>query len=134
MWKELAEFLKIVRWQIGKSYVYGFEVRLNDPDPKSFDCSELVQWAFHQVGLIVPDGSYNQWVWICQHKTQISVELAMWKGGSLLFRRNKQGNICHVGISMGDGTVVEARGKKYGVVQRQIRVKDWDCAGVIAHL
>ena len=46
--------------QRGDRYIFGTETNLNDPNPKAFDCSELVQWAAHQAGVSVPDGTMNQ--------------------------------------------------------------------------
>ncbi|MEW5738470.1 MAG: peptidoglycan-binding protein [Myxococcota bacterium] len=101
-----AEMLRLALKQNGDRYVFGAEVRLDDKDPHTFDCSELVQWAVHQAGGSIPDGSQNQ-----RRATQrISVAEAARTPGALLFNGH------HVAISLGDGVhTIEAMGSKYGV-------------------
>jgi cell wall-associated NlpC family hydrolase len=100
--------------QVGKNYVYGAEAAPDDPDPKAFDCSELVQWACAQVGVTFVDGSYAQ-LDACE---RISVESASHIRGALLFPLP---DAHHVAISLGDGEhTVEAMGRQYGVVQGNI--------------
>lgn len=100
------EMLRLALKQNGDRYVFGHEVNLNDKDPNTFDCSELVQWAVHQAGGSIPDGSQNQ-----RRATQrISVQEAARTPGALLFNGH------HVAISVGDGVhTIEAMGSKYGV-------------------
>ncbi|MHB8875859.1 MAG: C40 family peptidase [Myxococcaceae bacterium] len=101
-----AEMLRLALKQNGDRYVFGAEVRLNDKDPNTFDCSELVQWAVHQSGGSIPDGSQNQ----RRHCRKISVAEAARTPGALLFNGH------HVAISVGDGVhTIEAMGSKYGV-------------------
>ncbi|MDP1830283.1 MAG: peptidoglycan-binding protein [Archangium sp.] len=101
-----AEMLRLALKQNGDRYVFGAEVRLDDKDPHTFDCSELVQWAVHQAGGSIPDGSQNQ-----RGATQrISVQEAARTPGALLFNGH------HVAISVGDGVhTIEAMGSAYGV-------------------
>jgi len=54
------QFVAIARRQVGKPYVFGAEAAPNDPDPPAFDCSELAQWACARVGVVFPDGAWNQ--------------------------------------------------------------------------
>ncbi|MDE0243103.1 MAG: phenylalanine--tRNA ligase beta subunit-related protein [Candidatus Kaiserbacteria bacterium] len=51
-------FLKKIREQIGKPYVYGSSVTRDAPD--QFDCSSLVCWAAAQAGKSIPRVSINQ--------------------------------------------------------------------------
>ncbi len=104
-----GDFLQAALAQNGDRYVFGAETRLNDPNPHTFDCSELVQWAAHQAGVTIPDGSSNQLAHVRRHGTEISVEQALRTPGALLFRPG------HVAISLGDGRTIEARGRNYGV-------------------
>ncbi len=100
------EMLRLALKQNGDRYVFGAEVRLDDKDPNTFDCSELVQWAVHQAGGSIPDGSQNQ----RRHCDRISVAEAARTPGALLFNGH------HVAISVGDGVhTIEAMGSKYGV-------------------
>ncbi len=104
-----GDFLRAALAQKGDRYVFGAETRLNDPNPNTFDCSELVQWAAHQAGVTVPDGSANQLAHVRKHGSEISVAQALKTPGALLFRPG------HVAISLGDGRTIEARGRKHGV-------------------
>lgn len=101
-----AEMLRLALKQNGDRYVFGAEVNLNDKDPNTFDCSELVQWAVHQAGGSIPDGSQNQRAAV----NKMSVAEAARTPGALLFNGH------HVAISLGDGVhTIEAMGSKYGV-------------------
>ena len=96
-------------------YVFGTEVSPLDPDPHKFDCSELVEWACVRAGLRMPDGAYNQWK-ACR---RITVDEGLRTYGALLFGGDGTGvgrdAITHVAGSLGDGTTIEARGRKWGV-------------------
>jgi cell wall-associated NlpC family hydrolase len=105
------DFVSVALAQVGDTYVYGAETRLDDDDPDTFDCSELVQWACSRVGVTFPDGTGPQQAKV----VKISVEQAAKTRGALLFHPG------HVAISLGDGVhTVEAMGRKYGVVQGKI--------------
>lgn len=117
--QELYENIKMrmlklsLKSQIGKRYIFGHEVRLNDPNPKAFDCSELVQWAFYkEYGKDFGDGSWNQFAnshSVAHHKPLV---------GDLAFLRSRvYRRINHVAIYVGGGMVVEARGRFFGVVR-----------------
>lgn len=41
--------------QVGKPYVFG-----SGPDTSSFDCSDLIQWAYKQVGIEIPRTTFDQ--------------------------------------------------------------------------
>jgi cell wall-associated NlpC family hydrolase len=100
------EMLRLALKQNGDRYVFGAEVKLGDKDPNTFDCSELVQWAVHQAGGSIPDGSQNQRAAV----NKMSVAEAARTPGALLFNGH------HVAISVGDGVhTIEAMGSKYGV-------------------
>lgn len=119
-WGAFIEFLLA---QVGKPYVYGVE---NDPkaDPstyKAWDCSELSRVAFAKIGIIVPDGSYNQ------ARVVHAVSPNSLRIGDLGFLMIPDtGVIHHVGIFIGNRkigtdvidtpTVIEAKGKSWGVV------------------
>ncbi len=104
-----GNFLQHALAQQGDRYVFGAETNLNDANPDTFDCSELVQWAAARAGVNIPDGSANQEAWVRRHGTQMSVEQALRTPGALLFRRG------HVAISLGDGRTIEAKGSRHGV-------------------
>ena len=114
--------------QRGDRYIFGTETNLNDPNPKAFDCSELVQWAAHQAGVSVPDGTMNQLPYFKQKGTTISVDQALKTRGALLFRPG------HVAISLGDGRTIEARGRDYGVNIFSAQGRGWTAGALIPGL
>ncbi len=122
-WSKLVDFLKR---QVGKPYVFGVE---NDPKENNWDkylawdCSELVEVAFLKLGIQVPDGSYNQ--------DKVCVPIV---GdpviGDLGFKWHPDTQVIHhVGVYIGDGNVIEAKGKAWGVVMTPIKTfedsPDW---------
>jgi cell wall-associated NlpC family hydrolase len=115
--------------QKGKPYRFGVEVKLGDPNPKAFDCSELTQWVCHQLRVKpeFPDGSGAQYEHCKRHGLEISLEDAITTPGALLFHIGK-----HVAISRGDGKTIEARGKDYGVgIFSATKGREFDAAGLI---
>jgi cell wall-associated NlpC family hydrolase len=78
---------------------------------RAFDCSGLIVRYMLDAGLIKSDmtaaGLYSMCVKFA------AKELG---AGDLVFRHNGE-RIAHVGVYMGDGTVIEARGRDYGVVR-----------------
>lgn len=107
-----AKFIQLGKQLLGVPYNFGEEVNLKDSDPthiKALDCSELVEWLFTQVGLLVPDGSYNQF----KVSKPITGDLLV---GDLAFKWYPDTHsIHHVGVWIGEG-VLEAKGKDWGVV------------------
>jgi peptidoglycan hydrolase-like protein with peptidoglycan-binding domain len=120
-----AAFVQKALAQNGDRYVFGAETNLNDPNPNTFDCSELVQWAAHQVGVSIPDGTMNQLPHIQRAGKAISVEEALRTPGALLFRPG------HVAISLGDGRTIEAKGSRYGVGIFSAHNRGWTTGGLI---
>ncbi len=111
--------------QSGDRYVFGAEANPNDPNPRAFDCSELVQWAAAQVGVSIPDGTMNQLPHIQRAGLTIPVARAIGTRGALLFRPG------HVAISLGDGRTIEAKGSKYGVGVFSAHGRGWTVGGLI---
>jgi peptidoglycan hydrolase-like protein with peptidoglycan-binding domain len=118
------EFLWNALGQQGKSYVYGAETNLNDPNPQTFDCSELVEWAAARAGVRFPDGSAAQ----IDAARPMSVEEALRTPGALLYRPG------HIAISLGDGRTIEARGRRHGVGIFSAEGRGWTRAGTIPGL
>lgn len=122
------DFVQKALAQRGDRYVFGAETNLNDKNPDTFDCSELVQWAAHQAGVTVPDGTMNQVPFFKQKGTQISVDQALKTRGALLYRPG------HVAISLGDGRTIEARGSAYGVNIFSAQGRGWTSGALIPGL
>jgi cell wall-associated NlpC family hydrolase len=115
-------FLDSALAQTGDPYVFGANPRLDDPDPASFDCSKLVQWAAHRVGTDLPRRALDQYLDLHGKGATISVDEAMRTPGALLFSFGSppapgsgDPHKEHVAISLGDGRTIEARGSAYGV-------------------
>ena len=133
----LDTFLKVAKAQIGDRYVFGAEVKLSDPNPSVFDCSEFTQWAAFQAGVKIPDGATAQYRFFKEKGMLVSPEKAKDTPGALLFHfdrepRPSDGRTpgAHVAISLGNGKVVEAANPRAGV--REANAGDrFDFAAVI---
>lgn len=125
--------------QVGDRYVFGAEASAGDPDPRVFDCSELVEWVCARLAVAprVPDGSWIQWRHCRAHGTLISVAEGLRTPGALLFRfsggnpAKRRPRFAHVAFSLGDGRTVEARGSAYGVGVFSAQGRGWTDAGRI---
>lgn len=88
---------RAARSKLGLKYVYGAS-----DITKSTDCSLLTQWCYSEAGLVLPRTSAQQFS-ACKIKSTGS--------GSLLFFATdpaRPGVVSHVGISLGDGTMIDA--------------------------
>jgi cell wall-associated NlpC family hydrolase len=120
----LDRFLDVAQAQVGDRYVFGAEVKnLDDQNPDAFDCSELTQWAAHQAGVTIPDGAAGQYRYFQKMGLLIPVEEAKNTPGALLFHfaadpvgGKGEPPVAHVAISAGDGTTIEAKNSREGVV------------------
>lgn len=120
-----AEMVRRALEQRGDRYRFGAEVRLSDQNPNTFDCSELVQWAVHQAGGSITDGSQAQRA----ATRRISVQEAARIPGALLFNGH------HVAISLGDGVhTIEAMGTRQGVTIGRISPGRFEDGGLVRTL
>lgn len=117
---EWSKLVRLGKQLIGTPYVFGAEVNLKDPDMghvRAIDCSELVELLYAQIGLTIPDGSYNQ-AKVCKRldfgpppKTDVLLI------GDLGFKWVPETEVIHhVGIYIGEGQVLEAKGKAWGTI------------------
>ena len=84
-----------------------------------YDCAQLALACMDAAGIPLVSGANSQW-----KKTRFS-ESGEISGlprdkVCLVFRKDSDGKMHHVGIYMGDGSVIHARGHAYGVVQQQL--------------
>ena len=113
-----AGFASLAVAQVGKQYVLGAEALASNPDPKRFDCSELVEWLYARSGNKITDLA------AAQYDATKPVSGSP-KTGDLVFLRNnpaRSNGIGHVAVlttklASGDWEIVEARGRAYGVVK-----------------
>jgi hypothetical protein len=127
--------------QAGDSYVFGAEADPHDPNPTTFDCSELIQWAAAQVGIELPDGSWYQYLSLQEQGASISVEDALHTRGALLFYFDPpptagggRPSSAHVAISLGDGRTIEAMNEDKGVLTATANTKRFNYAAVVPGL
>jgi cell wall-associated NlpC family hydrolase len=133
----LHTFLSSALAQNHDQYIFGVMDRLDDPNPKAFDCSMLVEWSAHQAGVDMPRNAWDQYRWLHDRGMVIPVDQAIHTPGALLFSFNSDPNgghapvHQHVAISLGDGKTIEALGTQYGVGSFDATTKRFQYAAVI---
>jgi cell wall-associated NlpC family hydrolase len=137
----MHRFLHAALAQSGDAYVFGAETSASDPNPDTFDCSELVQWSAEQAGVDLPDGSWYQYLALQKQGGAISVEEAVHTPGALLFSFSSpptatggRPSEAHFAISLGDGKTIEARGTAYGVGSWEASPGRFQYAAVVPQL
>lgn len=85
--------LAVAHDQVGKPYVFG-----SGPDTSSFDCSDLIQYAYGQVGIKLPRTTYDQ------IKVGTPVKWGQFQPGDLIFANGGH----HVVMYVGGGKVIAA--------------------------
>ena len=89
---------------------------------RCFDCSGLISRYFYDLGLVPSKRNCNHLASMCEaiHTPDgVSALEASLRPGDLVFRKNSQ-KYYHVGVYIGNGQVVEAKGRDDGVVQRRL--------------
>ena len=92
-----------------------------------FDCAQLTRAAAKAGGIALPSGATSQYkAGVYAARGRIDT-LPAGEPGIQLWREDgkKPGTMAHTGLSMGDGTAVEARGHQYGVVRRAVSASPW---------
>lgn len=111
--------------QLYENYIFGQEQgNIDDPNAKSWDCSELVERAFNDKLLIkMPDGARYQRVFCAQNGEPINYPVQKAKPLDLVFLYNRDEQVVgHVAVVIGDlvpvggPLLIEARGKPYNRV------------------
>ena len=97
---------------------------------KVADCSGLFSWAFRELGGYMYHGSNTMWDKYCDKKGELKSgkreDGQTLKPGTAVFCHNKDtGKRGHVGLFVGDGTVIEAAGAKQGVITSKITATKW---------
>ncbi len=96
--------------ELGKPYVFGSAPY----DNSSHDCSSLMMYCYKQIGIDLPRVSVNQ------AEVGLEVPIDEIREGDIVCMytsdRNGVGKTSHVGLYIGDGKLIEARGRQYGVV------------------
>lgn len=90
---------------VGNPYVWG-GTSLTD----GADCSGFVQTLFGEFGITTPRTADNQYY------ESIHIDEEDLRKGDLVFYGSSVDDITHVAIYLGDGKIVHAKGKDYGIV------------------
>lgn len=88
------------------------------------DCSGLFSWAFKQLGGTMYHGSntmFKSWSTASgELKSGVRSDGHVLKPGSAVYKYNDTDGYHHVGLYIGDGKVIEAKGTAYGVVSSSV--------------
>jgi cell wall-associated NlpC family hydrolase len=87
------------------------------------DCSGLFSWAFKELGGYMYHGSNTMWNKYCTSKGTLQSGITI-RPGTAVFLVNSAGSRHHVGLFIGNDTVIEAKGTAYGVVTSKL--SHWD--------
>ena len=92
------------------------------------DCSGLLRWALRQLGLDIIHHARYQYTNACTNKgTMVDGQRSDGKPilpGTAVFLKGDRAHIHHVGVYVGSGICVEAKGARYGVVTSKL--DHWD--------
>lgn len=134
-----ADIVKVAATKLGKQYVFGARVPLDDPNwNEPWDCAEYCSWAVFQVSKKIygctndndpphkADAYTGSWKRDALSLGRIvTVPEASHIAGAMLLRRSASSG--HIVISEGTGNgTLEARGAQYGVVRYVISGRPWD--------
>lgn len=96
------------------------------------DCSGLFYWAFKELGGYMYHGSNTMWNKYCTDKGDLNkkgrTDGKPLKPGTAVFTGNNA-NHGHVGLYIGNDTVIEASGTQAGVIATSISGGKWTCWG-----
>ena len=157
MEKNVDAFIEYLKAQVGEPYLWGGQhtrltpenyravIERKESDPKhrqdaidfcrqkfdagatvlyGYDCSGLgCYWLYNLARLYKCDVNANTMMGRCVLETEPP------KRGWWVFRLSGRRAV-HVGYMIDDRYLIEAKGRKYGVVKTKFRTKDWDKWGV----
>ena len=157
MEKNVDAFIEYLKAQVGEPYLWGGQhtrltpenykavIERRESDPKhraeamtfcekkfragatvlyAYDCSGLgCYWLFNLAHLYKCDVNANTMMGRCMLKDEPP------KRGWWVFRLSGQ-RASHIGYMIDDEYLIEAKGRKYGVVKTKFRAKDWACWGI----
>ena len=93
------------------------------------DCSGLFYWAFKELGGYMYHGSNTMWNKYCVAKGKLVNGMRSdgqpLKPGTAVFVLKNGSDRSHVGLYIGNGTVIEASGTKTGVITTKITNAKW---------
>lgn len=124
----------------GQTYIEGTLVPKDDPNWKGpWDCAELCSWAVYQVAKLIygctndhslpahADAYSGAWKIDAESKgIIITVQKAAGIPGAMVLRAPTAELGGHIVVSDGKGGTIEAKGKKWGVVEDTLNNRRWD--------
>ena len=145
--KKLIDFLKS---KLGCGYAYGSEGQtlttgllksLKDEYPKDvkdstskwlgkecYDCSGLTMKALQKIGISVHHNA--EYTWAEDLKQRGDINSIPTDKLCLVFKKGDNGKMHHIGIYIGNGKVIEAKGADYGVVETDLKGGNWTNWGI----
>lgn len=123
---EKEALLRYALSKVGCSYDQGYHFSL---EVDIFDCSSLVYRSYREIGIDISNhGSYSAAEEARYADNNSFVAYGELQPGDLIFyggsNNGRYNGIYHVGMYVGNGKMVEARGKKYGVVYTDVRTSN----------
>ena len=123
---EKEALLRYALTKVGCSYDQGYHFSL---EVDIFDCSSLVYRSYREIGIDISNhGSYSAAEEARYADNNSFVAYGELQPGDLIFyggsNNGRYNGIYHVGMYVGNGKMVEARGKKYGVVYTDVRTSN----------
>lgn len=101
-----ARLKTVLASRLNLPYGFGHKWDLHETDPRTaIDCSGFVRWGWAQAGVIVPEGSMNQWL-----ASRALGPLEEIKLGDVGFFKKSDAPVHHVGLIYDEHFVIEARG------------------------
>lgn len=93
------------------------------------DCSGLFRWAYDQLGEAITHSSNYIWLSHCSKKGELRngkrTDGIQLKPGTAVFVHPEGKNRTHIGLYIGNDTVIEASGTQAGVITSEITHKKW---------
>lgn len=101
------------------------------------DCSGLFYWAFKELGSYMYHGSNTMWDKYCVDKGNLKAgkrtDHAVLKPGTAVFTGSDTDK-GHVGLYIGEDTVIEAAGTKAGVITSKVTATKWKYWGELKYV
>lgn len=95
------------------------------------DCSGLIKWAYREHGGDIYHGSNTIWKkYTTTRKGKVRDLITIRPGTAVFQYRESDGNRHHIGLYIGDGMCIEAKGTAYGVVRSELA--QWDEYGELS--
>ena len=116
--------------RVVKYVYYQMQAGYNMNECRCFDCSGLMVYCLQKLGIIEHDYTAQGLYDIVKNQGKLRGSLKDIRRGDLIFR-STDGKIVHVGLYIGNGEIIEAKGRDYGVCITNISSARWDYCGDI---